>query len=199
MSLFLCSQKLYANSPKNFGFSLKVGQATPSGSPYSFYPLPDLWKNGISITTGFQLPISIFAEYIEFWANGRYAYFGFDKSSQFPIEYYSGSPAIVFNGNDISIYYLYLQILFNLRNPAKTFVPYFGLNYGYFHRSKTVLRSNSPIMEYSEIKFADSDAFAMHLGGKVKIRHNLILQFEMEMLMAIYLVSENKIIHSVPL
>ena len=177
--LFSYPLKPYAN--ENTGeFSLKIGFPTANSSG----SLSNFWGTGISLTAGIREPYSILADYVEIWANARYIHFGFDESSEFPIRYYSDYPAIEFNGNDISIYYLYLQILINLKNPSKSFVPYLGFNYGYLHRSKTIFRSNSSIMEYSEIKFRDSGAFAMPFGAKVKIKNYYILQFELEFLAA---------------
>ncbi|UCC79242.1 MAG: hypothetical protein JSW64_13340 [Candidatus Zixiibacteriota bacterium] len=186
--LFLCPLKSKGNeNPGNF--SLKFGFP----SSYSFEPLSDFWGNGVSITAGVRAPYPILANYVELWANGRYIHLDFDESSQFPIDYYYGYPAIEFSGNDVSLYYFYLQLLINLKNPSKTFIPYIGFNYGYFHRSKTVFRSNSSIMEYSEIKFRDSGAFAMPFGAKVKIKSNLFLQFELELLAADTRPSETRI------
>lgn len=151
--------------------SFKMGVAAPeTGTPFS-----DFWKTGITVTPGLRIPYITLFNYLEFWIDFQYAYFKFDSSSEFPIEYYYDNPIENLQGNSISTYYMYLRIKISPRNIKGRFSLYLNYNQGIFHRSATVLRSDSQLFRYSKITFTNSRGYSAALGFEYKASKKLKL------------------------
>lgn len=175
-SLYICilspgvSAKLY----DCYFLSLKIGQAAPDVNT----PFYDFWHNGLSISSGIRMPYICRLNYTQFWLNLDYSYYKFDRGSEFPIRYYYENPITNFDGDDIYTAHIYLKFKLLFLNPDKVIVPYLSYNYGYYHKSRTVLRSDSDLFERSKIPSTGGQAHSITLGTDVKINSHLKILVE---------------------
>jgi hypothetical protein len=110
---------------------------------------------------------------VDYWVIGEIMEFDFDNNSEFPIRSYINDAIQEFYGEPIYVYYIYLQFRISFIDPAKKAVPYMQISNGYFHRSKTILKSGHPILSYSELKIKGGYGSLLGLGLDYKINKRL--------------------------
>ncbi len=155
--------KAYAFEKANY--MAKIGAAFPENRN----PLNHYWLEGFTLGLGRRLPLDWPGKEVDYWLNGEITKFGFNKESSFPIRSYYFNAVNDFYGDPVYFYYIYLQIRISFIDPSKQAVPYIHYGNGYFHRSKTILKSNLPNLSYSEIKNKGAYGSSMGVGIDFKI------------------------------
>ncbi len=153
-------------------FFISMGSTGPAGNS----AFSDLYTGGFSLAAGARIPFSIWQGYQQNWFELEYDNFSFDKSGSL-ISY----PYMEVNatwGRDVNVVTGIFRAKFMLTHESKKIVPFISIGFGYLHRSRTEIRSNSIDLPFVKISYKSAGAFLAGAGVDYKLGRHVAILFD---------------------